>query len=183
MKVLSSFTNINSHLPLNVSIWEISNGDNFPVSDKITAEEHFKILKLRNFIIADSENDKSWQSNTYYPEANYSNYLISRIEFSDFRKVAITDYEWIIRKSIESWSKVYNNIIESDLNWFLDTTIKQIQFIANKYQECYIFDLDPKGINSKRHQQFTLFEYFTSVFFYGCKLSESQIGYVLLSYG
>jgi hypothetical protein len=184
MEIIREQSNLNTKLPLTLSVFEVDIQDNLPPGIPQTIESFFQVLKSFGFQF----NEENYGGVISRPshimdDDNYSNFSFSKIEASDFREIDMNAYKELINGKIRTWSKTYNNMEESELAWFIDVTINQIDSFAVDYSMAYLFDLDPQLNHAKRHPHFDLYEFFVSLLFIENKISPTRISYVLISYG
>jgi hypothetical protein len=184
MKIIRQQSNLNTRLPLSVSVWEVDMSNELLSNINQNEEAYFDALKARAFDISEKKSDSLGMSHfDSLADYNYSNFSVSKIEFSDFRSVNIDTYKELIKSKIQNWSKTYNNMEKSELEWFIDVTVKQIDAFAVNFSTVYIFDLDPQLNHIKRHPHFDLYEFFISLLFVKNKIYPSRISYAELAYG
>lgn len=185
MEIIHHESNLNTKLPLRVSIWEIDLSAECLSDEQITAAFVFDILKKKHFMFDDGDNkiEKVEEANAD-KDYNYSNFSLSQIQFSDFKQIGKEYLNDILEEKISQWANVYGNMKESELSWFIGLTNNQIENYAAKYSDTFLFDLDPNALeHPKRHPYFSLYEFFISLLLTGDKGFPNRMCYVLLAYG
>lgn len=165
MKIISNITNMNSKLPISFCLSDIGGLNNTKNKNESTFFFFFELLKKHNFYL-----DKQ---NSYSPNSNYSNYELGKIEISDFIKIDKTRFFSIINSDLTNWSKVYDCISTSELDWFINLTQTQILSFTERYSQVYIFKLPANLEHNKRHKYFSLYEFFLSFIIFEESISES----------
>lgn len=114
-----------------------------------------------SFLYAKKNNFKISETNfEYHPDSNYSNFLLSEIELSDFQEFNPKELYALLKLELSAWWGVYKAMDREKLKWFIDITYKQIEVFAKEYEFCKLFNLPPKKEHAKRHPYFTLFDFF-----------------------
>jgi hypothetical protein len=87
-----------------------------------------------------------------------------------------------IQEKILKWAKEYSNISKENLDWFIKTTLAQIDSISKEDFVFYLFKLGPSEKNMKRHPNYSLYEFFLSFIGYQPNMNSGRIIYGELSY-
>lgn len=183
MNIINQDSNLNTRLPLFLSIHEVDLANEFNSIGNFSAESCFNVLKKKrfNFNMEESVDSKLNELETNL-DYNYSNFSLQKIQFSDFRHLDIKMYFEILERKIQIWSNEYKNMSQTEFSWFMDITKKKINDYAVNYSDVFLFDLDPQADHPKRHPYFSLYEFFISLIFVGNKEHPYRICYVILTF-
>lgn len=184
MKIIKHQSNLNTSLPLTVSIWEVDIDIELSYNNPQNIEMCLDVFKKRKFLFNEEEYDLEGKiKSDVLEDYNYSNFSLSKIQSSDFRMINMSDYKSYVEVKIQKWSKTYDNMRGNELAWFINVTKSQISTFTTDYSKVYAFDLDPKLDHHKRHPHFDLYEFFISMVFIENKICPTRICYVLMTYG